>query len=293
MFIYYPMTLTHTPFVHTPHDMAAKTPYEKHRAMVKYTDYIIGKIMKCLEDNSSKDKTYVIFTTDNGTSAACVGKRNEQYIRGGKTMLSENGINCPFIVRVPGQSKRYQSDALIDFTDLYPTILELTKTKADKRYLTDGHSFVPVLNGKKNSVRKWALAMGAHPARIGTDGKVKNQVNFRDRVIIGTNYKIYVTQQRMIDRVYDIVKDPFELNNLVEDEKILKRAEKELGNIIKAFPLVDANPQYTPLDHNKEWDFPLNEMNEKSKAKRVNYMSVATEQDYIYFIENKNNKKKK
>ena len=74
-----------------------------------------------------KDKTYVIFTTDNGTSAACVGKRNEQYIRGGKTMLSENGINCPFIVRVPGQSKRYQSDALIDFTDLYPTILELTK----------------------------------------------------------------------------------------------------------------------------------------------------------------------
>lgn len=293
MFIYYPMTLTHTPFVHTPHDMEAKTPYEKHRAMVKYTDFIVGKILKCLEDNSLQDNTYVIFTTDNGTSSACVGKRNEQYIRGGKTMLSENGINCPFIVHVPGQTKKYQSDALIDFTDLYPTILELTKTKADKRYLTDGHSFVSVLNGKKNSVREWALAMGSHPARIGADGMVKNQVDFRDRVIIGTNYKIYLTQQRMIDRVYDIVKDPFELKNLVEDERILKRAEKELGKIIKAFPLVDANPHYTPLDHNKEWDFPLNEMNAKSKAKRGNYMPVSTERDYINFIGNKNNKKKK
>ncbi len=32
-------------------------------------------------------------------------KRNDRYIRGGKTYLSENGINCPMIVHVPGAKK--------------------------------------------------------------------------------------------------------------------------------------------------------------------------------------------
>ncbi len=39
---------------------------------------------------------------------------------------SENGINAPFIVNWPGTiSEGIVTDALVDFTDMYPTVLEM------------------------------------------------------------------------------------------------------------------------------------------------------------------------
>lgn len=293
MFVYYPMTLTHAPFVNTPHDMEAKTVYERHVAMVKYTDYIIGKIIKSVEDNGIADNTYIIFTTDNGTSGGVIGKRNGHYIRGGKTLLSENGINCPFMVHKPGQTSSINSSALIDFTDIFPTFLELTGTKYTQNYKLDGHSFASLLNkSKDSSIRKWALSMGSHPARISEDKKVVNQVPFRDRVIIGTKYKIYLTQQRTIDRIYDIVNDPFEQNNLVSNVSVKNEAEKELGGVIKRLPSKDQNPKYVTLKHNTELDFDLNAANSKSKrTSSTNCIPTSTERDYNNFVNSKKRKK--
>ncbi|MDH3652539.1 MAG: sulfatase-like hydrolase/transferase, partial [Saprospiraceae bacterium] len=47
MFIYYPMVLTHTPFVNTP-DKTASDDLGKHQAMVTYADKITGEIMAVL-----------------------------------------------------------------------------------------------------------------------------------------------------------------------------------------------------------------------------------------------------
>ncbi|WZV04155.1 sulfatase-like hydrolase/transferase [Lentisphaerota bacterium WC36G] len=44
-FVYYPMLLTHSPYVTTPHEPNAKNVTEKHKAMTRYADFLIGKVV--------------------------------------------------------------------------------------------------------------------------------------------------------------------------------------------------------------------------------------------------------
>lgn len=123
--IYYPMVLTHTPFMNTPID-SASNDLGKHKAMVKYTDIITGQIMKARENAGIKDNTIVIWTTDDGTSHEITGTMNGARIKGGKTKTVESGICEPFIVSWPKNIKSGRvSNALIDFSDIFPTCLDL------------------------------------------------------------------------------------------------------------------------------------------------------------------------
>ena len=283
-FVYYPMTLTHTPFVHTPAEPNAKTNYEKHCAMVRYTDYIIGKLLRAVKEQGLSKNTYLIFTTDNGTVSTAVGRRGDVYVRGGKTFLSENGINAPMFVIGPGVKKGSVSSALVDFTDVYPTLLELAGAKYDKSEI-DGVSFADVIKGKRTSVKQFALSMGSHPALIGEDDRVKSTKEFRDRVIIGEQYKIYLTCQRTINRIYDLNADPYETKNLVDDENIFKEVSVIFADKIKSLPLKDASPKYNKLKHSP-YNGDAAELNDKAIKKSNNYsnkMDLVTEQDYIKF----------
>ena len=176
MFVYYPMVLTHIPFVHTPLEPDAGSAFEKHCAMVRYTDLVIGRILATLERLKIRDKTYLFITTDNGTTRSMIGERNGTFIRGGKAYLTENGINAPFLVLCPGRREGIESNALVDFTDIYPTLLDLaglSQSPQDDR--VEGISFAPVLRGDEpGGCRKWILSLGGHPATIGADGRVKN-----------------------------------------------------------------------------------------------------------------------
>lgn len=42
--VYYPMVLTHTPFVSTPHEPNVESKIDKYKAMGRYTDFIVEKI---------------------------------------------------------------------------------------------------------------------------------------------------------------------------------------------------------------------------------------------------------
>lgn len=68
MMLYFPMALTHGPFVHTPSHPKASSKLEKHKAMVHYTDHLVGKLVATLEDLKIRERTVIVFTTDNGTS---------------------------------------------------------------------------------------------------------------------------------------------------------------------------------------------------------------------------------
>ena len=83
MFIYYPMVLTHTPFVNTPID-SASTNLGKHKAMVRYTDLITGDLLRTLEEAGIRENTVIIWTTDNGTTGQITGTLNGRKVKGGK-----------------------------------------------------------------------------------------------------------------------------------------------------------------------------------------------------------------
>ena len=96
------MALTHGPLVHTPHEMDVKSKVDKHKAMTRYTDFLLGKIVKHLDELGIRKNTIIVWTTDNGTSGAFTNTLNGRSVKGGKTKTTENGVNAPFIVNCPG-----------------------------------------------------------------------------------------------------------------------------------------------------------------------------------------------
>lgn len=280
--VYYPMVLTHSPFVHTPLEPNVKTKYEKHVAMVRYTDFIIGKIIDNLKKSGVSDNTYVVFTTDNGTSPAIIGKRNDVYIRGGKAYLTENGINAPFIVKTP-DNKHFETDALVDFTDVLPTFLELAGVKSEFELNLDGHSFAKVLTeNAPNSNRHYILSMGGLPGHINKEGWLVNAIQFRDRVLRNEQYKAYVDTLQKVHRLYELKADPYETENLIDDAN-LQSVVIDFQAKVDALPGLDNTPKYIkteglPTDVDLEF---LNKAAERVKHRKNNMMGLATQEQFI------------
>ncbi|MEQ9055289.1 MAG: sulfatase-like hydrolase/transferase, partial [Roseovarius confluentis] len=130
----------------------------------RYTDYLVGQVMRQLERLGLWEKTYIFFTTDNGTSGGITGARIGRMVQGGKAKLTENGPRQPFLVTGPGVNPGSVTDALTDFSDLLPTFVELAGAEIPKDLVVDGHSLVDVLHGKDaEGPREWMLAMGYGP----------------------------------------------------------------------------------------------------------------------------------
>lgn len=250
MFIYYPMVLTHGPLVHTPAEPNASTKIEKHTAMTRYTDIIVKRLVDALDELEIRDNTYVIFTTDNGTAGSVIGYMDGRAVRGGKTFLTENGVNAPFVINRPGGlNMGSESGALIDFTDMFPTFLELAGIELPAEENIDGISFAPLLEGENNHSRDWVLAMGSLAGRIGDDGMIKNWYDFRDRALRNERFKVYVDTMRTINRLFDLETDPYEQENLIESEDDIHRETIQyFQEIIAGLPEKDNNPDYTRLD---------------------------------------------
>ena len=278
MMIYYPMCLPHTPFTSTPADPNVTSKMDMHKAMVRYTDQILKKLVTALEDLGIRDNTIIVWTTDNGTSGAVTGHINGRAIKGGKTYLTENGVNEPFIVNWPKKiSKGVVTDALIDFSDLLPTFADLGGAELPKEYLFDGKSFKNLILGKQEkSNRDWILTMGSHPAKI-KNGKVVNVYKFRDRALKDKNYKVFVDTLQQVTEIYDLKKDIEEVNNLINStSKEVQKAVQKFQKVVNQFPSEDANPTYKKLT-NSLYDIPPNDLHKKAETakKRANHSPKA------------------
>ena len=246
-FIYYPMTLPHTPFVTTPHEPEAEGKLNKHKAMVRYVDYLLGKTVDHLDELGIREQTLIVFTTDNGTTGQITNFCNDRMIRGGKTKTTENGINAPFIVNCPGLVPAGQiSDALIDFSDMLPTFADFADAKMEPGYRYDGVSLKNVFLGQSDrSSREWMLAMGSHPG-VATDAGIENVYYFRDRVIRESRYKLFVGSDRKPEKLVDLEKDPKEEHNILNQPDV-QRVQKRLEAVVDDLPAVDSDPQYRPI----------------------------------------------
>jgi arylsulfatase A-like enzyme len=255
MMLYFPMALTHGPLVPTPTEPDVTDFMDKHKAMVRYTDRLVGRIVKALDELEIRNRTIIVFTTDNGTSRGITGTCNGKKISGGKAKKTENGVCEPFIANCPGLVPQgITTDALTDFSDLLPTFAELGGAKVPKDLTIDGVSIAPLLLGKsKDSPRKWIMALGHGPARLDKEG-VRGKVDYTERIIRDKRYKVWVSEQRKISQLYDLLSDPFEENNLISSTKPEHLAAiRKFQAVVDAMPEKDARPQYTPRKHNP-WD---------------------------------------
>lgn len=254
MMLYFPMALTHGPFTSTPLDPDAKGKLACQKAMVRYTDHAVGRLIAALEELGIRRRTIVIFTTDNGSTRGVSARMNGRRVPGGKASLGENGVRQPFIVNCPGLVPAgVKTDALTDFTDMLPTFAELGGATVPKGTPLDGHSIAPLLLGKaKDSPRDWILSMGFGPACL-TDRGVEPKLPYAPRVIRNKRFKVWVENGKPI-KLFDLASDPAEKENLINrDHPDARAALKRLGAVAKSLPERDARPRYDPTPP-QPWD---------------------------------------
>ncbi len=256
MFLYYAMCLTHTPLIATPTEPNVTEKYAKHKAMVRYMDLQVGKLVKSLEDLGLRENTIIVFTTDNGTTRGITGSIDGRKIEGGKAQMTENGTAVPFIVNSPGMVPVGKTtEALGDITDLLPTFAELAGAELPEDYTFDGKSFADLLLGKsEDSNRDWIMSMGGGNNAALSEKGVENQYRFRDRVLRDKEYKLYVSTDRKPEQLYNLKDDPYEEQNLIsgQDRKIQQVIQK-FWKVVATFPEVDSDPKYIPLGP-QPWD---------------------------------------
>lgn len=164
--VYYPMILPHWPFEPTP-DSDEWDPKSKGAGnsqknprffvdMVAYTDKMVGKIVDQVDRLGLSENTIILFTGDNGTATSVVSKMGDREIQGGKGKTTDAGMHVPLIARWPGTMPAGQvCNDLIDFTDVFPTLLELAGAEKPKKIELDGRSFAPQLRGEEGNPRDY------------------------------------------------------------------------------------------------------------------------------------------
>jgi len=256
MMVYFPMALTHGPFVKTPLEPKVESKLDRHKAMVRYVDHCVGRIVSTLDDLKIRERTILIFTTDNGTTGGITGHMNGRVVKGGKGKLSERGCREPFIVNGPGLvPEGVNTDCLTDFSDMLPTFCELAGVEVPSALKIDGRSIAPVILGQQaDGPREWIMAMGGDVAILSKDGRVIPAEKYAARTVRGKQYKLITDTQAKTTELYDLNNDPGETTNLLGSNKKEDRvALKRLEGIIATFPKQDSAPRYnqTPA---QPWD---------------------------------------
>ena len=268
MMLYFPMCLIHNPVTATPLepnldvDIDGKLPMVK--AMIRYTDHLLGRLTDSLGALGIRDNTIIIWTTDNGTAKRYTGNIGGDDVQGGKTKISEAGVNAPFIVNCPGLVPAgVVTDTLTDFTDMLPTFADLGEATIPEGLVLDGHSIADVMLGNaEDGARDWILGVGSgggtvnllrEPPMEGVeDYQAVNEFDHKQRAIRNKQYKLWIENSdegvASATQFYDLFADPRETVNLIEstDETIVT-ALNELLAVWASFPAVDAIPTYGPI----------------------------------------------
>lgn len=258
MFLYYAMCLTHPPFTDTPAEPGVNSKYGRHRAMVRYMDALVGKMVHALDELGLRERTIIIFATDNGTVSSLSGTMRGQKVVGGKSSTEEPGICVPFIVNCPGLVPAGKTTALGDLTDILPTCAQIGGAELPGQYTVDGTSLMEVFLGKSaDSPRKWIMAMGGDgngsKAALSPVG-MENEYRFRDRVVRDKSHKLYVSSDRKPVKLVLMTDGTEGTDNLLESPDAQHvAAYRKLWSAVELFPEQDADPHYVPLAR-QPWD---------------------------------------
>jgi len=84
MFLDHAMALPLTPLVASPDEPGAETDLQKHKAMVRYLDKQVGRLVTATDDLGLRERTIIIFTSDNGSTSSITGTLNGREVKGAK-----------------------------------------------------------------------------------------------------------------------------------------------------------------------------------------------------------------
>jgi arylsulfatase A-like enzyme len=173
--------------------------------MLSAIDRSIGELIATLERRGMRDNTVIVVTSDQGFFYGEFGLAQE------RRLAYEPSIHIPFIVRYPRLAKAgSHPGTLASNVDVAPTLLALGGVNAPATM--QGRSLVPALGANATSIRNELLI------EYYSDTEFPRVKGMGYKAIRTDRYKfIRYDELRGMDEVYDLVKDPHELNNLLPD----------------------------------------------------------------------------
>lgn len=170
----------------------------RYYAQARMVDVEVGRLLDTLQDQGLYEDTLILFASDHGES---IGVHGGAFDKGG--MAYEELYRIPLIVKLPGNSKAGTStDSLVSLFDLAPTFCELSEAPLPAM---DAESLMPLLRDPEAGGGRSYLLSEDHGHRVP----------FGQRILWGPRFK-YVWNLSDIDELYDLEKDPSELDNLID-----------------------------------------------------------------------------
>jgi N-sulfoglucosamine sulfohydrolase len=232
---YKPSEVIVPPFL--PDTPICRAELAQYYESISRIDQGVGRLVEILKGAGKFDDTLIIYISDNGVPWP-----------GAKTTVYEPGLNLPCLVRNPAAKKRgVVNEAFVSWVDITPTILDFAGVKPNEKQPLHGRSFLPVLEQSKPA--GWDEVYASHtfhevtmyyPMRVVRSGKYKliwniasplpfpfasdlyGSATWQDTLKRGENYvygrrTVNSYEHRPQLELFDVEKDPDELQNLADD----------------------------------------------------------------------------
>lgn len=249
-FLFHSMQAVHLPsFAAKP--FQGKTEAGPHGDFIFEMDWIVGQLMKTLDDLDLTDNTIVIFASDNGPEVPTVIAMRRDYQhdgarpwRGVKRDAWEGGHRTPFIVRWPGRIEPgVVSDQMVSLTDLQATCAAVAGIEIPRNAAEDSFDLSSVWLGTQDKPVRPFLLQQTMSLQLSI--RRGNWKYLDHRGSGGNNYERagrWGMQQYALPekdplapgQLYDLANDPGETTNLYsqypqivsELKQILQRSKK-------------------------------------------------------------------
>lgn len=207
-------------------------------ACVSFVDAQVGRMLNSLDELELTKNTIVVFWSDHGYH---LGEHQGIWQ---KRTLFEEGARAPLIIYDPRSQGNGQSSArIVEFVDLYPTLIELSNLPNPKTQSLAGRSLAPLLEDPLADWNGEAITQILRPA----DSRL-------DKMTMGCS--IRTTRWRYTEwaegkagqELYDHASDPNEFRNLAKNpspeiKKQIKRLRKKLrAKASGKIPTTPVNP---------------------------------------------------
>lgn len=189
-------------------------------ANITQVDHMIGKINQAIKNAGIENNTIVVFTSDHGDMMGDHGMLE-------KRSMFEESSRVPWLMKIPWLSKDQKIvEASVSHIDLVPTLLDLLGEEIPQNL--QGNSLKEVLDGQSDLTEndvfiEWNGFDPTVPDRFLGDVKINRMLALPWRTVITPDrWKLSLCAGDQCE-LYDLTNDPFEMNNLFNDESQVDR----------------------------------------------------------------------
>ncbi|MCH1865905.1 sulfatase [Nocardioides sp. CFH 31398] len=190
----------------TPREWAAVKEAARQRAeSILVMDRQVGRLVAALKKRGEWRDTVLAFTSDNGYFLG------EHRMRQGKVWPHDPSLRMPLVMTGPGMRSGETRFDPVSTVDLSATLLDLAG--ASLPWALDGTSRVDTLTADQG----WTQAVPTEAVRTSKLGSKEGFAGPRTSIGVRTSRWAYFRNRVGPDELYDLERDPFQLDSVVGD----------------------------------------------------------------------------